>query len=432
MTVSGAGSVPGHRPPGCHSGHVSHDPDAPAVRSIVVLGLLSTFGPLSLDLYLPALPQLADELVATPSGAQLTITACLVGLAAGQLVAGPLSDRYGRRRPLLVGLVAYLLTSLACALAPSVAALTVLRLVQGLAGAAGLVIARAVARDLYEGRRLVLFFARLTLISGLAPVVAPVLGGQLSRVMSWRGIFVVLAGFGALLLAAGLAQRETLPPARRSRGGLTATLHGFRSLLRDRFFVGAALSAGLAGASMFAYISGATFVLQRIYGLSAQGFSFAFGANSVGIMACSQLGARLSRRWSAVRVLALGLALNLLGAAALATTVLLGLDLAFLLGSLFVMVSALGLVFPTATALAMADHPDRAGAASSLLGLGQYVFGAVVAPLVGIAGEGTAVPLGLVAVTASSCATVAFLTLVLPSLRAARRRDVVPQTPPPG
>ena len=183
---------------------------------------------------------------------------------------------------------------------------------------------------------------------------------------------------------------------------------------------------------MFAYISGATFVLQRIYGLSPQGFSFAFGANSIGIMAMSQLGARLSRRWSAVRVLAIGLALNLLGAAALAVTVLLGLGLVFLLPSLFVMVSALGLVFPTGTALAMAGYPDRAGVASSLLGLGQYVFGALVAPLVGIAGEGTAVPLGLVAVTTSSCATLAFLTLVLPSVRAVRRHDEVPQTPPPG
>jgi len=411
---------------------VSHDPAVPAVRSIVVLGLLSTFGPLSLDLYLPALPNLADELAATPSAAQLTITACLIGLAAGQLVAGPLSDRFGRRRPLLVGLVAYLLVSLACAFAPSVAVLVALRLVQGLAGAAGLVIARAVARDLYEGRGLVLFFSRLTLISGLAPVIAPVLGGQLSRVMSWRGIFVVLAGFGAVLLLAGLAQRETLPPARRSTGGLTSTLRGFQVLLGDRFFVGAALSAGLAGASMFAYISGSTFVMQRIYGLSAQGFSFAFGLNSVGIMAMSQLGARLSRRWSPVRVLALGLALNLLGATALAVTVLLALGLGFLVGSLFVMVSALGLVFPTATALAMSDYPERAGAASSLLGLGQYVFGAAVAPLVGIAGEGTAVPLGLVAVGASACASLAFLTLVLPSVRAARRQAVLPDTPPPG
>jgi DHA1 family bicyclomycin/chloramphenicol resistance-like MFS transporter len=353
-----------------------------------------------------------------------------VGLALGQLVAGPLSDRFGRRRPLLVGLVAYLLTSLACAFAPSVAVLVVLRLVQGLAGAAGLVIARAVARDLYEGRRLVLFFSRLTLISGLAPVVAPVLGGQLSRVMSWRGIFVVLAGFGALLLVAGLLQRETLPAERRSTGGLTTTLRGFRVLLRDRFFVGAALSAGLAGASMFAYISGSTFVLQRIYGLSAQGFSLVFGLNSVGIMVLSQVGARLSRRRPPVQVLALGLALNLLGAAALAVTVLLDLGLSFLVPSLFVMVSALGLVFPTATALAMSDYPEQAGTASSLLGLGQFVFGAVVAPLVGIAGEETAVPLGVVAVVVSALATVAFLTLVRPAVRA-RSDEVLPSSPPP-
>ena len=409
---------------------VSRDPAAPALRSIVVLGLLSTFGPLSLDLYLPALPELADDLASTPSAAQLTITACLVGLALGQLVAGPLSDRFGRRRPLLVGLVAYLLTSLACAFAPSVTVLVILRLVQGLAGAAGLVVARAVARDLYEGRRLVLFFSRLTLISGLAPVVAPVLGGQLSRVMSWRGIFVVLAGFGALLLVAGLLQRETLPAERRSSGGLTTTLRGFRVLLGDRFFVGAALSAGLAGASMFAYISGATFVLQRVHGMSAQGFSLVFGLNSVGIMAMSQLGARLSRRRPPAEVLGLGLALNLLGAAALTTTVLLGLGLAFLVPSLFVMVSALGLVFPTATALAMSDYPAQAGTASSLLGLGQFVFGAVVAPLVGIAGEGTAVPLGVVAVTVSALASLAFLTLVRPAVRA-RAEEVLPATPPP-
>ena len=410
---------------------MSRDPAAPALRSIVVLGLLSTFGPLSLDLYLPALPELADDLASTPSAAQLTITACLVGLALGQLVAGPLSDRFGRRRPLLVGLVAYLLASLACAFAPSVTVLVLLRLVQGLAGAAGLVVARAVARDLYEGRQLVLFFSRLTLISGLAPVVAPVLGGQLSRVMSWRGIFVVLAGFGALLLVAGLLQRETLPPARRSTGGLTTTLRGFRVLLRDRFFVGAALSAGLAGASMFAYISGATFVLQRIHGMSAQGFSLVFGLNSVGIMAMSQLGARLSRRRPPASVLALGLALNLLGATALAVTVLADLGLGFLVPSLFVMVSALGLVFPTATALAMSDYPEQAGTASSLLGLGQFVFGAVVAPLVGIAGEETAVPLGVVALSVSALASVAFLTLVRPAVRARSREEVLPAAPPP-
>jgi DHA1 family bicyclomycin/chloramphenicol resistance-like MFS transporter len=199
------------------------DTARPPARTVVVLGLLTMFGPLSLDLYLPALPQLADDLNASASAAQLSITTCLVGLAVGQLVAGPLSDRLGRKRPLMVGLLAYLLASVACALAPSAAVLVVLRLVQGLAGAAGIVISRAIARDLYSGRALMIFFSRLLLIAGLAPVVAPILGGQLSTIMSWRGIFGVLAGFGAVLLLAGwLGLKETLPPERRIVGGFAA------------------------------------------------------------------------------------------------------------------------------------------------------------------------------------------------------------------
>ena len=206
-----------------------HAPDAarPPARTVVVLGGLTMFGPLSLDLYLPALPQLADDLDASASAAQLTITACLVGLAVGQLVAGPLSDRLGRKRPLIVGLLAYVVASAACTLAPSATVLIVLRLIQGLAGAAGIVISRAIARDLYSGSALMIFFSRLLLVAGLAPVLAPVLGDQLSRIMSWRGIFWVLAGFGAVLLIAGwLGLRETLPPERRVIGGMRLTLHG--------------------------------------------------------------------------------------------------------------------------------------------------------------------------------------------------------------
>jgi DHA1 family bicyclomycin/chloramphenicol resistance-like MFS transporter len=390
----------------------------PPARTVVVLGLLSTFGPLSLDLYLPALPQLADDLGASVSLAQLSITACLVGLAVGQLVAGPLSDRLGRRRPLIVGLVAFLLASVACALAPSAAVLVLLRLVQGLAGAAGIVISRAIARDLYSGRALMIFFSRLLLVAGLAPVIAPVLGGQLTRIMTWRGIFGVLAGFGAVLLLAGLfGLKETLPPERRIVGHFRRTVQGYNTLLHDRFFVGCALSSGLAGASMFAYIAGSTFVLQRIYGMSPQGFSLVFGCISLGLVAAAQGGARLALVWPLSRVLGFGLTINLLGATALLITVISGLPLEALIGALVIMVCAVGLIFPTANALAMADYPDLAGTASSLQGLSQFVFGAVAAPLVGIAGEQTALPLGIVATSVSLCAMTSFASLVLPVAR---------------
>ena len=394
------------------------EPARPPARTVVVLGLLSTFGPLSLDLYLPVLPQLADDLGASASLAQLSITACLVGLAVGQLVAGPLSDRLGRRRPLIVGLVAFLLASVACALAPSAAVLVLLRLVQGLAGAAGIVISRAIARDLYSGRALMIFFSRLLLVAGLAPVIAPVLGGQLTRIMTWRGIFGVLAGFGAVLLLAGLfGLKETLPPERRIVGSFRRTLQGYNTLLHDRFFVGCALSSGLAGASMFAYIAGSTFVLQRIYGMSPQGFSLVFGCISLGLVAAAQGGARLALVWPLPRVLGFGLTINFLGATALLITVISGLPLGALIGALVIMVCAVGLIFPTANALAMADYPDLAGTASSLQGLSQFVFGAVAAPLVGIAGEQTALPLGIVATSVSLCAMTSFASLVLPVAR---------------
>jgi DHA1 family bicyclomycin/chloramphenicol resistance-like MFS transporter len=270
------------------------------------------------------------------------------------------------------------------------------------------------------------------LVSVLAPVIAPVLGGQLNRVMTWRGIFGVLAVIGVVLVLAGLlGLKESLPPERRHTGGLGETLRGFGVLLRDRFFVGVALAGGLAGASMFAYIAGGTFVLQRIYGLSPQGFSLAFGLNSIGIMAAAQLSGRLTRRRSPVRVLALGLAVNLLGALCLAATVLLGLGLPFVLGSLFVMVSAIGLVLPTSTALGLSNYPERAGTASALLGLLQYLVGGVAAPLVGLAGEDTAVPLGLVAGSASVGACLVFALLVVPPILARRRTEVLKQSAEP-
>jgi MFS transporter, DHA1 family, multidrug resistance protein len=395
------------------------------LRMIIVLGLLSTFGPLSLDLYLPVLPELADELQASTSGSQLTITTCLIGLATGQLIAGPLSDRLGRRRPLITGLTIFVLASAACAFAPSVEILIVMRLIQGMAGAAGLVVARAVVRDLYGGRDLVIFFSRLLLISGLAPVLAPVLGGQLAKIMSWRGMFLVLAGFGAVLLLAGLlGVPETLPRERRIQGGWSTTVRDFSLLIKDRMFTGSVLAAGLSGASMFSYIAGATFVLQRIHGLSAQQFSLVFATNSLGLIAFGQISARLAQRWPPVRVLGLALTLNFAGAVWVAVTVLIDAGFWLFVAGLFLMVSSVGMVFPVASAVALADYPQQAGAASSLFGLAQFIAGAIAAPLVGIAGETSAVPLGIVVLVASSSACIVFAALVRPAVRAGERQPM--------
>ncbi len=258
-----------------------------------MLLLLTVFGPISMDLYLPLLPALTLELDAATSMAQLTITACLIGLALGQLVAGPLSDRFGRRIPLLIGVGAYIAASVWCAVSPSVELLVVARFVQGVAGGVGLVIAQAAGRDLYSGAALIRFFGRLTVLSGLAAVVGPLLGGLLATVADWRGLFLFLAAVGgAILLAVALQFTETLPADRRTPGGLAQTGRDYRTLLSDRRFVGAVLVSGFAYAAVFAYLAGATYVLQGIYGLTPQQYALAFGLNSAGFMVFGWLAAR--------------------------------------------------------------------------------------------------------------------------------------------
>ncbi|MEN3284633.1 MAG: transporter, family, multidrug resistance protein [Solirubrobacteraceae bacterium] len=365
---------------------------------VVLLGALSTFGPLSMDMYLPGLPAMARDLSAPAWAAQLTITTSMLGLAGGQLVAGPISDTLGRRRPLLAGLAAYMAASLLCALAPNVWMLLALRLVQGCAGAAGIVIARAIVRDLHEGVEAARFFAMLMLVAGLAPILAPIAGGQLLHVTDWRGIFVVLAAIGAaLLLAAWWVLAETVPEGHEPHGGgLVATLHVFGGLLRDRPFMGYVLSAGLTFAAMATYISGSPFVLQDIHGVSPQLFSLLFAINAGGIMLASQLSRKLVPVQGPRRLLDAGVAIGAAGGIGVLVSVVAGLGLGGLLPSLFVMVSSLGLVLPNSAALALADHPRTAGSASALLGLAQFAIGAVAAPLAGVGGSHTALPMGIV------------------------------------
>jgi DHA1 family bicyclomycin/chloramphenicol resistance-like MFS transporter len=384
------------------------------VQFVFILGALTAFGPLSIDMYLPALPSLSRDFGTGASQVQLTLSACLLGLALGQAIAGPISDSLGRRRPLLVGLAAYALASLLCVVAPSVYALVGLRLVQGIAGAAGIVIARAIVRDLHSGVAAARFFSLLMLVNGLAPILAPLSGGLLLRFTSWRGVFIVLAVIGMLLLlAAATGLGETLPAERRQQGGVRVTIKTFRKLLSDRSYVGYALSCGLAFAAMFAYISGSPFVLQDIYGLSPQLFSVTFAVNACGLVVAGQVNGRLVGRVSPLRLLTTGLVATAAGGAALLAVVTTGsAGLVGVLPSLFVGVASLGFVLPNATALALTNYPRTAGSASALLGVLQFAIGAAAAPLVGVLGAKTALPMAVVMATLSVSALVVFVVLV--------------------
>jgi MFS transporter, DHA1 family, multidrug resistance protein len=399
------------------------------LRTVFVLGALSAFGPLSMDLYLPALPQLARDLHSTAATAQLTMSSCMVGLAVGQLLLGPVSDRYGRRRPLLIGVAAYAVTSLLCALAPGIGLLIVLRLVQGLAGGAGIVIARAVVRDLCETDAAAQVFSMLMLVTGIAPVVAPVAGGQLLRVTSWPGLFVTLCLIGCVLLAAAaIAIRETLPPADRHQGGFAAAARQFAALRRDARFVGFTGVLGLGSVVLFAYIVMSPFVLQGGYGLSAQEFSYCFAANSVGLIAASRLALWLTRRTSADHTLRIGLAAGLAGSCALVAITASHLPLAAVLPVLWVTVSSVALVMPTATALGLASHSSRAGTAAGVMGLAQFGVGGIIAPIVSASGA-TAIAMASTMAAAGALALLIHGMLSRPS-SPARSSDPVAGTTP--
>ena len=392
------------------------------VRLIVILGALVALGPLSTDAYVPGLPELTRDLDASASGAQLTISSCLVGLAFGQLLAGPLSDALGRRRPLIAGLALYTIAGLLCALATDVGVLIALRLVQGIGGAFGIVIAYAVVRDRTSGPAAARFFALLTLVTGLAPVLSPLAGGQLLRVTPWEGIFVALAALSCIMLLVSLVGLpETLPTGRRQKGGLRAMGSYFVRLLADRVFTGYVLANGFAFAAMFAYISGSPYVLQDIHGLSPQAYSAVFGVNALGLVVAAQLSGRLVRRAGARALLATGLAGSALGGLGVLLVAVTDAGLAPLLVTLFVAVASVGLVMPNAAALALQDHGEHAGSAAALLGFSQFVIGGALAPLAGAGGADTAVPMGIVMAVLGCLSLLVFVALT--------RRDRVPVVP---
>ena len=378
-----------------------------------ILLLLTVFGPLSMDLYLPALPALTRELEATTSIAQLTVTACLIGLAAGQLLAGPASDQYGRRRILLIGVIAYVLTSLLCALSPSIELLILARFVQGLAGGVGIVIAQAAGRDVFDGRELIRFYGRLAVAGPTAAIVGPMIGGLLNVVIDWRGLFGVLAVVGLVLLVLSATLfTETLPPERRTAGGIGRTGADLKVLFADRVFVGAVLSQGFVYAAIFAYLAGSTFVLQEIYGLSPQWYAAAFALNSSGGVLAGWLGGRIAERWRVHGALFMGIGIAAVGCFGLLLSGLVLMPLPVVIASLFLLASGAQFASPAGTTLALSEYPQMAGTAGSVLGTARFGLGAVAAPFVGIAGSMSILPLGVVTTGAALLALgAALLTL---------------------
>lgn len=387
-------------------------PAAPTVRvppgRLLALGGLSALGPLSLDLYLPALPTLTAELGAGDAAGQLSLSLCMIGLALGQLLVGPLTDRLGRRMPLLVGVAVFALSAGLCALAPSIGVLLVLRLLGGLAGGAGIVIARAMVRDLYGGSQLARVFALITLVLGVAPIVAPLLGGLLLTMTSWRGVFAALAVLGIALLAAAATLGETLPAQRRHAGGLRPMGRALRSVLGDRTFLLPALVGALGVCGMFVYIGMASFVLQGAYGLSAQQFAIVFGVNAVGIMVVGRLSAGLVGRLGAARLLTAGVVGALVAAVAMLVGVLVSTSVWALIVPLLFLVSCTGVLLPNATALALDGQAAVAGAASAVFGLLQFAVGATVPPLASLGGVTARVMAVTICATAVGTALIRF------------------------
>ena len=381
------------------------------LRIALILGALIALGPLTIDTYLPALPAVGRDLGASETTVQLTLTGTLIGLALGQILIGPLSDAWGRRRPLIAGAALHVLASAAVAIAPGIE----VRVLQGVGASAGAVVGLAIVRDLFVGRAADTMLSRLILVMGAFPVIAPTLGGLLLNWVSWRGVFLFLAAYGLVMLAVvttGLP--ETLPAHRRRSARFGPTVRTYGSLLRDRPFVGLVLVAGLSMAALFSYVSGAAFVYQQQFGMSQQVFGLFFGAGAIWLVVATQLNPVLLRWFEPRQVMTVamvvGVGVGLVGLA-LATTGIGG--LAGVVGPVWALLLCCGFVLPNAPALALARHGEAAGTASALLGSLQFGIGAVTSPVVGLLGN-DARAMALAMAGAMALGLLALVTVVRP------------------
>lgn len=347
---------------------------------VLLLGVLSAFGPFVVDLYLPSLPQLASFFETNASMTQLTLTTAMIGLALGQLLLGPLSDKFGRKKPLIISLVIYIISTVLIVFSPNIETMIVLRVIQGLSSAGSVVISRAIATDLYRGREMTRFFGLLMTINGLAPIISPILGSLLLEYISWKGVFVFLALIGVIVLIFSFRLKESLSVENRLQGSIFSTFLTFGVIIKNRLFMSyVGIQSFLLG-SMFAYIAASPFILQSFYGLSAFIFSLCFGANGAALVIGANVGGKLPNR----KALAIGVFAFV--AAALYTIAVLIIQPHWLFVEIgfFAMLLLMGITFPAISTLAMESERQYAGSASALLGFAPFFLGGIVSPLVGI------------------------------------------------
>jgi len=379
-------------------------------RLVLILGALTAFGAMSIDMYLPAFPQIARDLGVPLGTVQLSISAFLFGSAAGQLFYGPLADRWGRRRPLICGLALYVASAVGCACVHTGEGLLFWRVVMAVGGGAGMVISRAMVRDLYDTAEAARMFSLLMLVMGAAPILAPIAGGQLLLITGWRGIFGFLGVFGLVsLCAAAAGLPESLPAERRIRRNVAEMAAIYGHLLRNGRYVRYAIALGCVAGVNFAYISGAPFLFIELHGVSPQQFGLFFGANACGLIGASQVNRRLLRRFSAQRILNAAFSVNAAAALLLTAAGITGIGgFSAQVTLIFVCLCTTGLLYPNVTALALAPFDKAAGSASALLGTIQYALGASAGALVGMLHNGTAVPM---TATMAACGVVGWIAV---------------------
>ncbi|RNE62217.1 multidrug effflux MFS transporter [Cryobacterium tepidiphilum] len=384
---------------------------------ILILGALTALGPFTIDLYLPAFPTIQHQLDVSAAAVQLTLTGTTIGFGVGQLVVGPWSDRVGRRLPLMLATAFHVLACVGAALSQDIVTLGVFRVLQGFGAAAGGVVAMAMVRDLFGGKPLVKMLSRLALISGLAPVLAPVLGSQLLLVMDWRGIFWVLAAYGAVVMASVAAWIvETLPRADRGKSGSRTLRQRYAVVLSDRVFVGVAIVGAMTFTGLFSYLSASSFLFQDVYAFSPQQYGLLFAVNSIGVVLGVQASALIMHRTSVGPQWILAATTATMAAMAVLIVVLdvAGAGLWGTLIPLWFFISACGFSFPCTQVLALNGHASEAGTAASLLGAANFGVAGIISPVVGVLGVDSAAPMGAVMVCTSTVAIVVLWLLVRP------------------